>query len=296
MPRWFTEGLAVHEETQENPEWGDRITPDIVVALRDKKLLPVAEIDRGFVRPEYPAQVIVSYYEAGRICDYIQTRWSADKLLDMVHSFAHAQNHARCDSGKSRDVRRRISTSSFRIGSTSRMARPPRISTNGTTKLKDLVEQAKNKNYDEVIKEGAEVISLYPDYVYDANAYEFVAQAQAAKGDKKAAAAALTSYEKLGGHDPEALKELATLEEGLGDPKEAAATLDRINYIDPVDEGLHRHLGELWLAQQNYPWRDSGVHCPARACTRSIRHPHSSIWLRLILTPARRARLRKTSC
>ena len=73
-----------------------------------------------------------------------------------------------------------------------------------------------------------------------------------AKGDKKAAAAALTSYEKLGGHDPDALKELATLEEGLGDPKEAAATLDRINYIDPVDEGLHRHLGELWLAQQNY--------------------------------------------
>jgi tetratricopeptide (TPR) repeat protein len=120
------------------------------------------------------------------------------------------------------------------------------------TKLKDLVVQSKNKNYDEVIKEGAEVIALYPDYVYDANAYEFVAQAQIAKGDKKAAAAALTSYENLGGHDPETLKELATLEEGLGDPKEAAATLDRINYIDPVDEGLHRRLGELWLAQQNY--------------------------------------------
>ncbi len=67
-----------------------------------------------------------------------------------------------------------------------------------------------------MIKEGAEVVSLYPDYIYDANAYEFIAQAQAAKGDKKAAAAALTSYEKLGGHDPDALKELATLEEGLG--------------------------------------------------------------------------------
>ncbi len=27
VPRWFTEGLAVHEETQASPEWGDRITP-----------------------------------------------------------------------------------------------------------------------------------------------------------------------------------------------------------------------------------------------------------------------------
>jgi tetratricopeptide (TPR) repeat protein len=35
--------------------------------------------------------------------------------------------------------------------------------------------------------------------------------------------------------------------------KEAAATLDRINYIYPVNDGqLHRHLGNLWLAQKNY--------------------------------------------
>ena len=50
------------------------------------------------------------------------------------------------------------------------------------------------------------------------------------------------------------LKKLASLEEELGQPKEAAATLDRINYIYPVhDEELHRHLGDLWFAQANYP-------------------------------------------
>ena len=36
VPRWFTEGLAVHEETEVSPEWGDRMTPDIIVAIRDK--------------------------------------------------------------------------------------------------------------------------------------------------------------------------------------------------------------------------------------------------------------------
>ena len=33
IPRWFAEGLAVHEETQASPEWGDPMTPDVVVAL-----------------------------------------------------------------------------------------------------------------------------------------------------------------------------------------------------------------------------------------------------------------------
>jgi tetratricopeptide (TPR) repeat protein len=27
--------------------------------------------------------------------------------------------------------------------------------------------------------------------------------------------------------------------------------LDRLNYIDPVDEDLHRRLGDLWFAQNN---------------------------------------------
>ena len=47
VPRWFTEGIAVHEETAANPEWGDRITPEILMAIKNHQLLPVADLDRG---------------------------------------------------------------------------------------------------------------------------------------------------------------------------------------------------------------------------------------------------------
>jgi len=252
VPRWFTEGLAVHEETEASPEWGDRITPDILVAIRDKKLLPVAELDRGFIRPEYPNQVIVSYYQAGRICDYIKERWGADKLLDMVHSYADHKNTPdviRAELGMApeefdkqffdwldKDVGRMVANfDAWRA------------------KLKDLAAQAKSKNYDEVLKEGEEARRLYPDYIYPANPYEFMADADLAKGDKPAAAAILTEYEKIGGHNPPALKKLAALEEEQGKPADAAATLDRLNYVYPVDEELHRHLGNLWFAQKNLP-------------------------------------------
>jgi cellulose synthase operon protein C len=253
VPRWFTEGLAVHEETQASPEWGDRITPDVVAALRDKKLLPVADLDRGFVRPDYPAQVIVSYYQAGRICDYIQSRWSAGKLLDMVHAYAELKTTPEVIQ-QALGMTPEEFDKQFQQWLYQQDGGPAEHFDEWRAKLKDLVEQARNHNDDAVLKEGEEVRRLYPDYVYDANPYQFIAQANLAKGDKKAAAAILTSYEKLGGRSPEMLKQLASLEETLGDPKDAAATLDRINYIDPVgDEDLHRHLGRLWLAQQNYP-------------------------------------------
>ena len=252
VPRWFTEGLAVHEEREASPEWGSPVTPDVLVALRDKKLLPVAQLDRGFVRPEYPAEVLVSYFQAGRICDYIKSRWGDDKLLDMVHTFAERKTTLEA-------IQQNLGMSpeefdkQFQAWLYADLGKTAAGFDEWRKNLKALAASAKDRDYDQVLKEGEEVRRMYPEYIEAANAYEFLAEAHLAKGDKPAAAAVLTVYEKAGGQNPPTLKELASLEEELGEPKEAAATLDRINYIDPVgDEELHRHLGNLWLAQENY--------------------------------------------
>jgi tetratricopeptide (TPR) repeat protein len=252
VPRWFTEGLAVHEETQASPEWGDAITPEIIVALRDKKLLPVADLDKGFVRPSYEAQVIVSYYQAGMICDYIQDHWGADKLLGFVHSYAQMKT-----TPQAFQENLGISTDDFDkqfqgwlYASTADLTAH---FDDWHNKLKTLAGEAQAHQYDAVLKDGPEVIRLYPEYVYDANAYEFVADADLAKGNKQDADKVLAEYVKNRGRRPESLKQLAALQEELGDPKAAAATLDRINYIDPLfDTDFHAHLGRLWLAQNDY--------------------------------------------
>jgi tetratricopeptide (TPR) repeat protein len=65
--------------------------------------------------------------------------------------------------------------------------------------------------------------------------------------------AVLVDYQKFGGSKPATLKKLASLQEEMGRPKDAAATLDAINEIYPVnDEDLHRRLGALWLKQENF--------------------------------------------
>jgi tetratricopeptide (TPR) repeat protein len=251
VPRWFTEGLAVHEETQASPQWGDPVTPDVIAAIRDKKLLPVAELDRGFVRPDYPSQVIVSYFQAGRICDYIQDRWGGQKLLDMVHAFAKLKTTPEV-------IRETLGLEPEQFDHDFLAALDKELGSTvenfdqWTAHLKELAAAAKAGQNDAVIQQAGEVIRMYPDYIYAANAYEFLAQAYLAKGNKQAAADTLKAYQTRGGRDPETLEQLASLQLDLGDPVAAASTLDRVNYIYPEDEQLHRRLGNLWLDQKNF--------------------------------------------
>lgn len=252
VPRWFTEGLAVHEEGEASPEWSNRITPEVLMAMRDKKLLPVAQLDRGFVLPDYPAQVVVSYFQAGSICDFIKERWGAERLLAMAHSFGRMTTTPEAiqqNLGVSAEEfdKQYLQWMDKRYGATVANFDAWR------TGLKKLVGLVGQKQYDAVLTEGEAVRRLYPEYVGPANAYELLAEAQLAKNDKKAAAAALSDYMKMGGQDPATLQQLATFEEELGQKQDAAATLERVNYIYPVkNEGLHRHLGDLLLAQSDY--------------------------------------------
>jgi len=252
VPRWFTEGLAVHEETQASPEWGDPLTPDIVAALREKKLLPVADLDRGFVRPQYPAQVFVSYFQAGQVCDYIQARWGAAKLLDMVHSYAHVVS-TRDVIRQQLGVRAEEFDQQFQAWLYDRLRGTLASFDEWHQRLAGMVKVSRDKQYDKVIEDGDAVIRLYPSYVYDTNAYELLAEAYLAKDEKSAAAKVLQAYVEAGGRRPAVLENLAQIQEGLGDRQAAAATLERINYIDPAfDLEQHRRLGALWLAQKNY--------------------------------------------
>jgi tetratricopeptide (TPR) repeat protein len=252
VPRWFTEGLAVHEEGERSPEWRNNPTPEVLIAIRDKKLLPVARLDRGFVYPEYPSQVIVSYFQAGSICDFVKARWGAGKLLEMVHSYAQLKTTPQViekDLGLASDEfdKQYLAWLEQRYGAEAAHFDEWRAH------LKALVASAEQKQYDTVLQQGPGIVAMYPEYVGDANAYALMADADKAKDDAKAEAVVLTAYQQEGGQMPDALKRLAALEEGAGESDKATVTLERINYIYPLkDEDLHRRLGDLLYERKQY--------------------------------------------
>ncbi len=250
VPRWFTEGLAVHEETAASPEWGDRLGPDELTAIKEHRLLPVAELDRGFVHPRTSSQVVVSYFQAGRICDYINKKWGWDTLLAMLKDFGN-------DDDTPTVIRKELNMEpqdfdkEFLASIEAETKNTVEHFDDWKKGVKQVAELLKNKDYGAVIKEGTVIRDYYPDYVEEHSVYEMLAQAYIGKGDKAAAIAELERYVKAGGRNPDGLQQAAKLLQEAGNTKEAAAVLERLNYIYPMVNAAHESLGDLWFAQGN---------------------------------------------
>lgn len=248
VPRWFTEGVAVHEETATHKDWGDRLTPDMIAAVKGKKLLKVAELDRGFIRPTYPNQVIVSYFQGGRIIDYIVEKWGWNKVLAMMHGYGARKS--------TEEVFKEVLGVPADEFDTQFLAWldksiKPVVDNfdDWRKKIRELANAAKAKDHAKVLADGDAVIALYPDYVEAANAYEMVADAALASNDKKRAAAVLARYAEAGGREPDVLARLAGMQEEAGDTAGALSTYQKLLWVYPINgEKVHKKMGELALA------------------------------------------------
>jgi tetratricopeptide (TPR) repeat protein len=246
VPRWFTEGLAVHEEGAASPDWGDRLTPEIVSALEKKQLLPVLELDKGFVRPTFPLQVMVSYFEAGKICDFIDKKWGDDALLGMIHSFADRKTTEEAIQTNLHETATAFDKE-FQSWLSSKTENTVKHFSEWKKGMKTMNEELEASKFDDVIRDALAVRDSYPDYTGNGSAYEALATAYKHKGDQKAAMAELEKYSSAGGTSVESLKKLAEWEQEAGNAKQARNTLAKLNYIYPEDEETHRRLGSLLL-------------------------------------------------
>jgi tetratricopeptide (TPR) repeat protein len=247
VPRWFTEGVAVHEETATNPRWGDRMTPDIVAAIQQKRLLPVSQLERGFVRPRYPSQVLVSYFQAGKMCDFIVERWGNDAILGMVRSFA---DHKTTEDAIHDNLH--ISPEQFDKDFEAWLNPQTEPVVKQLAAWKKDMETAhaslKVGKLDDAISIGTKALAAYPDYVQGGSAYEVLAKAYSDKKDDGKAVAILEQYRDRGGRNLSLLKQLAALEQKAGSPDKAADTYRCILDIYLEDDDVHRKFGALELA------------------------------------------------
>ncbi len=253
VPRWFTEGVSVHEETATTADWGDRLSPSIVSALHAKKLLSIADIDRGFVHPTYPEQVIVSYYEAGKICDYIAKRWGDSKLVDMMHQFA--KNRATVDVIRDElKMEPAAFDKDFQADLEAQTGKTVAGFEQWTTKLRELNKAVKeDQPPSDLLQRARELEEIYPEFVEAGNPYVLAANYCLKTGNKPCAMAEFSKYSKIGGRDLEAMEQYAELLADAGNKKEAAAALGRMNYVFPLDAKLHEKLGNLDLDIGNAP-------------------------------------------
>src|SRR3989449_2971889 len=249
IPRWFSEGLSVFEERKGFVGWGDKMKLDYLAAIKGKKLLSTAELNNGFIRPKFPEQVLVSYYQASLVCDYIEQKFGFPAIKKMLALYKDGKTTA--------DVFKEALNLSLDDFDKQFFAwvdeRVKGLEVKAFTETMGRGQEALAKgDVDKAIEILSGAVEMYPEYTDEHNAYEPLADAYLKKGNKKAAVDTLKKFLTYSETGYAASLKLADLLLEEGDNAGARHALEGTVYIRPLDMAAHQKLGELLLSQKQF--------------------------------------------
>jgi len=276
VPRWFTEGLAVHEQRVARPDWGMKPTPAWLQAFDAGRLHPVSRLNDGFVRPDYPEQVGFSYLQASLVLDLIESRYGLGAVLSMMEGYREGQTDEEVipevlgESPESFDetfdayVRDRFGP---RIEATAPFGDGPGLMEDFHGSGQD-VERLRSRvlanprsfltrlalgralfqagRLDEAEGELRDALRLFPEYGGPDSPYLYLAHIHRERGELARAAQALQQLGGLNESLPEVHLEEAELRVALGEPEAAARALEKAVEIAPFQVEPHVSLADLY--------------------------------------------------
>lgn len=248
VPRWLSEGISVYEEWRTGPTPGIAVPPELIEALKDDRLLPIEDLDSGFIRPSYPNQIHVSYVQAGLACLFVEQRWGFERLAALLHQFnrdvttvqavreALKIEPAAFDREFNAFLRERFKQTLSNWDEWQQSYRAANIA-------------VEKEQWNDAISAARRAVALYPEHVGPGSPALLLGHALDKAGRRAEAIAALQAYRAAGGWDPSALRELARWLDEADRVSEATDVLAALNYVDPLAPELHLDLGERLLAQ-----------------------------------------------
>ena len=272
MPRWFAEGLAVYEERQARPEWGREMQLQLLMAFEGDKLLPLSNMDRGFTRPSFQGQILLSYYHASRIIGFIAEQYGEASLRTILEGFAAGKKDGqsiRDATGASLDeidaaFREGLKTEARELaGILNGMPNPfgedsepgilERLGGNQAnemlTALRAGYDALEAQNHSEAEAHFNKAIALYPSYIEAGNAYQGLAAVYRADANEDALIDLLTRYLSISEHGLNESTELGTLFRERGRVDEAIYYYERSLDVGPYNRDVQGWLAELYASQ-----------------------------------------------
>lgn len=246
VPRWLSEGISVFEEWRTGPTPGVVVPPEAIAALRESRLLPVSELDSGFIRPSYPGQVQVSYVQAGLVCLFIEERFGFEHLAALLRQFQE-----RVETAAAIEAVFHMPAAEFDQGflgfARQRYATLLAEGEDWERAYRAAGEASARERWADVIEPARRAVQLYPEHVGPQSPHLLLANALERLGKRAEALDAMRSYRAAGGWDPAALRQLAQWLDEAGQAAEATQLLQSLNYSQPMDAANHAALGERLL-------------------------------------------------
>ncbi len=266
MPRWLSEGISVYEERQQNPAWGQSMTPEYRETILGGKLTPVSGLSGAFLAPESPMALQFAYFESSLVVEFIIERYGLDAIKQTLADLAAgisidaalARNVTplnRLDAEFEKFARERAEQLAPKLTWEEVELEPRADAEEVAAWLKDHpnnfqglvrwgVALQREEKWKESLEPATRLLELFPNYVGAGNAYSLLAQAHRELGDAKAEREALEQWASRSSDATDAYERMATLAEESGDWAAVQQNALRALAVDPLTPAPHR-----WLAK-----------------------------------------------
>jgi tetratricopeptide (TPR) repeat protein len=269
VPRWFTEGISVMEEKLAKPGWGGDVNLEVIKSIQNRKILPINELDSGFLRPKFPGQVQLSYFQAGEVCQMIVQDFGLSALQRMLQLFktrvalSDVLNGVLRLSPEAFDLKfsdflisrygRAIKETDFSLQIDNNILSAPE-------KLKAILQRQpdnffanlslagyyrRKRDYESAIACLTVAKSVFPNYVDEENPYKQLSQIYAEKGLLAEAINELLALAHRSDKDFDSFKQLSAWLIKSNRRTEAKEILESAIYIYPFDPETHQTLAML---------------------------------------------------
>lgn len=267
VPRWLSEGLSVYEERKARPGWGADASPAFVAAYAGGRVPPPSRMNDGFMRPDFPQQVLFSYYAASLVAEMIERDAGDAAFGRMLRLYAQGRqtpdvvrevlgvSMEELDRTFDAYVRERLATQLAAVApmptpSREAGARPAPVPMRG--EFADAMRAASQAI--EAGRDDAAIAALerakraFPGAGGPESPHWLLAGLHEKRGDRRSAANELLALTLLDEEHYRANVKLADLLVALGDTAGATAALERAVWISPYDGALHARLADRLAA------------------------------------------------
>lgn len=265
IPRWLAEGIAVYETRLARPEWDMDLEAEFADAVAQGKLLAVSDLNRGFTRPKSPGQVVLSYYQASIVVEYIVDTHGFDAVRHMLDLYNRNRTTAevvREVTGRSMEDFDRA-FADYAEKRSAGLRRVLRFKPPGDEKLAVVELHAMatdhpesfyahlmlgqalyaQKRYEEAIAPLERARTLYAQYTHPGNPHQLLADIYLAQEETAAAMEVLEALTAVDEADLASCKKLAGLYAREGRRGDALRALERAVMIDPFDGEVRKMRG-----------------------------------------------------
>jgi tetratricopeptide (TPR) repeat protein len=287
VPRWFSEGLAVREQRVADPRWGMHLTPAWLQAWDAGRMPAPTRLDQAFVRPAFPGQVQLAYYQGSLVFDWLESEvgmagiraflegYRAGKDTEALVVEVTGLDAAAFDDAFDAWVRERFArefaavTGADGTSAGQKEAGAPPVHGGAPplpTDLSGLARAAAARPGDfrvrlaygralvdaerwtEAEAELQAAHRLFPTYGAPDGPLRLLARVHEARGELAAAAELLKRAARLDESALEVSRREADVRRRLGDPAGERAALARVVEVHPYDADAHARLAELLTA------------------------------------------------